>query len=65
VLGLLDGTRDRRALTEQLANAVVDGRLRLEHEGRVVTDVTQALAPLGALLEACLERLARAGLLLG
>jgi hypothetical protein len=42
----------------------MDGRLRLEHEGRAVTDAAQARAPLGALLDACLERIARAGLLL-
>jgi methyltransferase-like protein len=65
VLCLLDGTRDRAALAEHLVAAVVDGRLRLEHEGRVVTDPAQARAPIGALLDACLERLARAGLLLG
>jgi len=64
VLCLLDGVRDRPAIVEQLATAVMDGRLRLEHEGRAVTDAAQARAPLGALLDACLERIARAGLLL-
>ena len=38
MLPLLDGTRDRPALAEALAESVVAGRLHLAQDGRPVTN---------------------------
>ena len=64
VLALLDGTRDRAALVEDLAGAVAAGRLKLESNGRPVIEpaaVREALVPT---LRQSLQRIADQALLI-
>jgi len=63
LLVLLDGTRDRDALLEELRPLVKSGEATLLKEGKPVTDVTEALKILADELDPHLERLARLALL--
>ncbi|MDY3558854.1 class I SAM-dependent methyltransferase [Gemmata sp. JC673] len=65
LLPLLDGTRDRAALTEVLAGEVATGRLQLERDGRPLHDPTEVRATLTAILDQALASLARQALLVG
>lgn len=65
LLMLLDGTRDRTALLNDLAPLVESGAASLQHEGAPVTDRQKAVAVLTDGLEANLAKLARLALLVG
>lgn len=62
LLQLLDGSRDRAALTEALAAMLVDGRLRIE--GEALDGEAAARAAVEARLSAALGKMARIGLLI-
>ncbi len=64
LLQYVDGTRDRSALADVLTAAVVDGRFRLENEGRTLDDPTAVRALFAEWVELALGRFASAGLLL-
>ncbi|MCI0705359.1 MAG: class I SAM-dependent methyltransferase [Planctomycetia bacterium] len=65
LLPLLDGTRDRAALTEVLTGEVTAGRLRLDRDGKPVTDPTDVKATLAAILDQALANIAKQALLVG
>jgi methyltransferase-like protein len=62
---LLDGTRDRAALLEDLGELVQCGAATLSHEGKPLCDVQEALKYLPSGLEASLTGLARSAVLVG
>jgi methyltransferase-like protein/cyclopropane fatty-acyl-phospholipid synthase-like methyltransferase len=61
----LDGTRDRAALVEVLAELCRGGVLTVQKDGRTVTDPAVLRPALADLLEQALRRLARAAVLVG
>jgi methyltransferase-like protein len=63
LLTLLDGTRDRAALVEECLAAVAAGRLRLDREGKEVTDPADVRATLTAIIDQPLNALAKQALL--
>lgn len=63
LLTLLDGTRDRAALVEECCAAVTAGRLRLDREGKEVTDPADVRATLTAIIDQPLNALAKQALL--
>jgi methyltransferase-like protein/SAM-dependent methyltransferase len=65
LLSLLDGTRDRAALVEECVAAVNAGRLRLDRDGREVTDATDVKTTLAAIIDQPLTALAKQALLIG
>jgi SAM-dependent methyltransferase/methyltransferase-like protein len=65
VLRLLDGTRDRAALLDALADLAASDVLTIRREGRPLRDAAEARELLGGSLGPCLRRLARAALLVG
>lgn len=62
---LLDGTRDRPALLEDLGRLVTSGSTPVYCDGKLVTDPKRALEVLGGQLEASLASVAKLGLLVG
>ncbi len=60
---LLDGTRDRAALVEDLAALVASGEVALERDGGPVHDRQKAVKILADELEPALVKLARLALL--
>ncbi len=64
LLSLLDGTRDRAALVDACATAASEGRLRLDRDGREVTDPAEVRAALSAIIDQPLAALAQQALLL-
>jgi methyltransferase-like protein len=64
LLALLDGTRDRAALVEECVAAVGAGRLRLDRDGREVTDPVDIRTALAAIIEQPLTALAKQALLI-
>lgn len=65
VLALLDGTRDRPALVEQLAARVAHGELGLQQDGQSLTDLSAIRHVLTGELDDSLTRLAQAMVLIG
>lgn len=65
LLGLLDGTRDRAALLEELGKGIRSGSIPIYSDGNPVTDPQKATELLAAQLEPSLASLARLGLLVG
>jgi hypothetical protein len=65
ILGLLDGSRDRGAILEALAEGVRSGELSLEREGQPVRDVATAVEMMRGGIEIALAELARNALLVG
>jgi methyltransferase-like protein len=65
VLLCLDGTRDRAAIVDALAEAVTSGRVELRHDGRPLRDAEEVRALVGAALGPSLRRLAGSALLIG
>jgi methyltransferase-like protein/SAM-dependent methyltransferase len=65
LLPLLDGTRDRAALIEELAGRVVRGEAQLHHDGRPVHDPALARALLADPVEHSLQKIAGEALLMG
>lgn len=63
LLRLLDGTRDRAALLADLEKPTADGEIAAKQDGQVVTDFKQNMEILAGSLDAKLETLARAALL--
>lgn len=63
LLVLLDGTRDRSALLEELGRLVVSGQVSIEREGRAISDTDEALNFLADELEHNLAAIARLALL--
>ena len=63
LVGLLDGTRDRAALLEELGKGVRSGAIPIYSDGNRVTDPQKAAELLAAQLEPSLASLARLGLL--
>jgi methyltransferase-like protein len=63
LLGLLDGTRDRRMLVDTLATTVVDGRFRIERDGATLDDPPAVRGLFADWLDPALRRLASAALL--
>jgi methyltransferase-like protein len=64
VAKLLDGTRDRAAVIETLADLVANKTLVVHEKGKPVTDQDQVRMILGKVLEDALPSLARKSLLL-
>jgi methyltransferase-like protein len=65
VLRLLDGTRDRPALVEELARQAAEGDFEIQQEGRSLDDPAMIRAYLAEALDAALRRLAGNALLVG
>jgi methyltransferase-like protein/cyclopropane fatty-acyl-phospholipid synthase-like methyltransferase len=63
LLPLLDGTRDRAALAEEMTRLAVGGGINVQRDGRAVTDPAEVRAALGAILDQALRSLARQALL--
>ena len=63
LLPLLDGTRDRAALLDDLAGEVTAGRLRLDRDGQPVRAADDVTATLAAILDQALANIARQALL--
>ncbi|MBW3539138.1 MAG: class I SAM-dependent methyltransferase [Planctomycetes bacterium] len=63
LIALLDGTNDRERLLDDLDAAVLDGRLRLEENGRPVEDAERRRKLLADLRDAQLEAFRREALL--
>ena len=64
LLRLLDGTRDRAALLEELGKLVTSGATPVYRDGKLVTDPKEALEVLASQLEPSLANLARLGVLI-
>jgi hypothetical protein len=64
LLPLLDGTRDRPALVDELARRVAAGAIQLHHDGRPVLDPAHARALLAEPVERSLHKIASEALLL-
>lgn len=65
VLLLLDGTRDRQALIDNLVAAAQRGELTMRHNGNPVTDRKLIESQIGALVDGALNALAENALLIG
>ena len=65
LVGLLDGTRNRAALLEELGKGVRSGSIPIYSDGNPVTEPQKAAELLAAQLEPSLTSLARLGLLVG
>lgn len=65
LLMLLDGSRDRKALLEELGKLVESGRVVIRKEGKEVFDAREALKVLADELDQNLARIARLALLVG
>jgi methyltransferase-like protein/2-polyprenyl-3-methyl-5-hydroxy-6-metoxy-1,4-benzoquinol methylase len=65
VLRLLDGSRDRAALRDALAQLVQEGVLTITHEGQPLTEPNLVRQAVSGALEPCLLRLLGFGLLAG
>jgi methyltransferase-like protein/SAM-dependent methyltransferase len=65
VLRYLDGTRDRAAVVDALAEAVTSGRVELRHDGQPPHNAEEVRALVGAALGPSLCRLASSALLIG
>lgn len=65
VLRLLDGSRDRDALRDALAQLALDGVLTITHEGQPLSDPNLVRQAVSGALEPCLRRLCGFGLLVG
>ncbi len=65
LLTLADGTRDRAAVAAALAEEAISGRLRVENEGRPITDPTALANVLPHLVDLHLTRAAELGLVVG
>jgi methyltransferase-like protein len=65
VLRHLDGTRDRAALRDVLADLVARGAFSIEHDHQPVQDAEKVRAILDEWLEVSLQRLARGAFLVG
>jgi hypothetical protein len=65
LLQLLDGTRDRAALVEELSKGVAAGSTPIYCDGNLASDPEKALKLLATQLETSLASLARLGLLVG
>ncbi|MGA7216466.1 MAG: class I SAM-dependent methyltransferase [Terrimicrobiaceae bacterium] len=65
LLALLDGTRDFEALVDSLATLVKAGDAQIRRDGEPVTEPAQVRSIIASELPLALERLARAGLLVG
>jgi methyltransferase-like protein len=63
LLPLLDGTRDRAALTDALTALAVAGDLTVQRGGQPLTDPPEVRAALAAMLGPTLDALAREALL--
>lgn len=63
LLVLLDGTRDSKALLEEMGRLVGSGRIVMRQEGRDVSDVEEARRLLEEGLERNLSMIARLALL--
>ncbi len=63
LLMLLDGSRDRNALLEELGGLVESGRVIMQREGKEIFDTQEALRVLADELEQNLARIARLALL--
>jgi methyltransferase-like protein len=63
VLPYLDGSRDRAALLEVLIEAVLNGELNMERDGKPLRDRDIIRELLTNSLEPCLQRLATGALL--
>jgi methyltransferase-like protein/SAM-dependent methyltransferase len=64
VVKLLDGTRDKTAIVETLAQLVFDNKLVVHEKGKPVSDPDQVRFILGKVLEEAIPSLARRNLLL-
>jgi methyltransferase-like protein/2-polyprenyl-3-methyl-5-hydroxy-6-metoxy-1,4-benzoquinol methylase len=64
ILPLLDGTRNREVIVEELARSAAEGVLHIEHEGHPVVDSQQVRGVLAESLESSLQRMAGEALLL-
>ena len=63
LLMLLDGSRDRSALLEELGRLVESGQVVMHREGKEIFDTREALKALADELEQNLARIARLALL--
>jgi hypothetical protein len=63
LVALLDGTRDRAAIATALEEAVLSRRVKLEEDGRQITEPAEVQTAIAAQLEAKLRELAGAALL--
>lgn len=63
LLVMLDGTRDRYALLEELGRLVVSGQIIIEREGKAISDTEAALNFLAGELDHNLAAIARLALL--
>ena len=63
VLPLLDGSRDQAALVDELAGAVVAGKLILKSDGEPITDPAAVREALVSIVPASLQRIADQALL--
>jgi SAM-dependent methyltransferase len=64
VLALLDGTRDRGAVTEALARSIAEGRVTLQREGQPMTGNAEDREMLARSVNESLDRIAGEALLL-
>ena len=62
---LLDGTRDRKALLEQLGKTVASGATPIYNDGKQVVEPEKAVELLATTLDKSLVGLARLGILVG
>ena len=65
LLPLLDGTRTRAALRGELAERVLRGELKIEHDGKVLAERQAIDSAMSILVENGLARLASNALLVG
>ena len=65
LIPLLDGTRDRAALAAAMADLALAGQLRVERQGRPLTDPAELRQAVGEVLDKRLEDYARLALLSG
>jgi len=65
LLSLLDGTRDRHALVEQLTEHTLRGNLKLEQGGETISNPTRIRELIAGEIPPCLQRLAQNALLIG
>jgi hypothetical protein len=63
LVALLDGTRDRAAISRALEEAVLSHRVKLEEDGRQITEPQEVRTAIASQLEAKLQELAGAALL--
>jgi methyltransferase-like protein len=65
LLSLLDGTRDRDALVDQLTEHTLKGNLKLKQGGETITNATRIRDLIADEIPPCLQRLAQNALLIG